>query len=177
MIGVDDHVGEVGIVDDVGGCPRETNLPAGVVLVDADDPPGAVDLPLDVIARAPPMPVGLRREHAPDPVAVDSSRIGAGGIGHLRILPRSRYLSRTTHAVRLAALSDQAPVLIAPDSFKGTFTAMQVAEAVGRGLNAAGVPADLCPVADGGEGTMTALAHAWGADLGPRRSPIHSGGG
>ena len=60
---------------------------------------------------------------------------------------------------------DAAPVLIAPDSFKGTFTATQVAEALGRGLNAGGVGVDLCPVADGGEGTMVALARALGGDL------------
>jgi len=46
-----------------------------------------------------------------------------------------------------------ASVLVAPDSFKGTFSAVEVAEAIGRGLRAAGVDADLCPVADGGEGT------------------------
>lgn len=48
-------------------------------------------------------------------------------------------------------------VLVAPDSFKGTFSAAQVANAAGRGLEAAGVPVDLCPVADGGEGTLDAL--------------------
>jgi len=48
-------------------------------------------------------------------------------------------------------------VLVAPDSFKGTFSAAEIAAAVGRGLAAAGVGADLCPVADGGEGTLAAL--------------------
>ena len=48
-------------------------------------------------------------------------------------------------------------ILVAPDSFKGTLTAAQVAEAVGRGLEAAGRPVDLCPIADGGEGTLDAL--------------------
>jgi glycerate 2-kinase len=56
-------------------------------------------------------------------------------------------------------------VLIAPDSFKGTLTAVEVAAAIGRGLEAAGVPVDLCPVADGGEGTLDALAPALDADL------------
>jgi glycerate kinase len=51
-------------------------------------------------------------------------------------------------------------VLIAPDSFKGTFTAERVADAIGRGLEAAGRPVDRCPVADGGEGTLAALAGA-----------------
>jgi glycerate 2-kinase len=48
-------------------------------------------------------------------------------------------------------------ILVAPDSFKGTLSAAQVAYAVGRGLEAAGRPVDLCPVADGGEGTLEAL--------------------
>jgi glycerate kinase len=48
-------------------------------------------------------------------------------------------------------------ILVAPDSFKGTFSAPEVAEAMGRGLEAAGVAANLCPVADGGEGTMETL--------------------
>jgi glycerate 2-kinase len=49
-------------------------------------------------------------------------------------------------------------VLVAPDSFKGTFSASEVADAIGRGLKDAGRPVDLCPVADGGEGTLDALA-------------------
>jgi glycerate kinase len=48
-------------------------------------------------------------------------------------------------------------VLVAPDSFKGTLTAAEVADAIGRGLDAEGRPVDLCPVADGGEGTLDAL--------------------
>jgi glycerate 2-kinase len=51
-------------------------------------------------------------------------------------------------------------VLIAPDSFKGTLTAAEVADAIGRGLEAEGRPVDLCPVADGGEGTLEALVRA-----------------
>ena len=56
-------------------------------------------------------------------------------------------------------------VLVAPDSFKGTFDAGQVADAIGRGLTEAGRPVDLCPVADGGEGTLTALVRALDADV------------
>jgi glycerate 2-kinase len=48
-------------------------------------------------------------------------------------------------------------VLVAPDSFKGTFSAVEVAEAMARGLERAGLETDLCPVADGGEGTMSVL--------------------
>ncbi len=49
------------------------------------------------------------------------------------------------------------PALVAPDAFKGTFTAREVAAAVGRGLRAAGRDAEELPVADGGEGTLDAL--------------------
>src|SRR4051812_48202153 len=57
-----------------------------------------------------------------------------------------------------------APVLVAPDSFKGTFSAVEVADAVGRGLAAAGLESDLCPVADGGEGTMETLLASIGGE-------------
>jgi glycerate 2-kinase len=56
-------------------------------------------------------------------------------------------------------------ILVAPDSFKGTFTATQVAAAIGRGLEAGGRPVDLCPVADGGEGTLRALIESLGAQV------------
>jgi glycerate kinase len=58
------------------------------------------------------------------------------------------------------------PVLIAPDSFKGTIRAAEVAAAIGRGIERAGlVPPDLCPVADGGEGTLDALLPALGGEV------------
>jgi glycerate 2-kinase len=56
-------------------------------------------------------------------------------------------------------------ILVAPDSFKGTLTADEVAQAIGRGLQAEGRPVDLCPVADGGEGTLEALLPALGGQL------------
>jgi glycerate 2-kinase len=56
------------------------------------------------------------------------------------------------------------PVLVAPDAFKGTFSAARVAAAIGRGLEAGGLAADLCPVADGGEGTLAALLPALGGE-------------
>ena len=56
-------------------------------------------------------------------------------------------------------------ILVAPDAFKGTLRATQVASAIGRGLEAAGLaPPDLCPVADGGEGTMEVLVTALGGE-------------
>ncbi|MEV0085729.1 glycerate kinase [Saccharopolyspora sp. NPDC050642] len=50
------------------------------------------------------------------------------------------------------------PVLIAPDKFKGSLTAPQVAEAVAAGLRRARPDAQvrLAPVADGGDGTVQA---------------------
>lgn len=59
---------------------------------------------------------------------------------------------------------DERPVLVAPDAFKGTFTAAQVADAIAEGLEAEGVPADRCPIADGGEGTAEVLAAALGGE-------------
>src|SRR5918911_768723 len=63
-----------------------------------------------------------------------------------------------------------ASVLVAPDSFKGTFGAVEVAEAIGRGLGAAGLEANLCPVSIGGEvvevdGVLDPLRR-------PRRAPF-----
>jgi glycerate kinase len=52
--------------------------------------------------------------------------------------------------------------LVAPDSFKGTFTASQVAAAVAEGLRSGDAVADVCPVADGGEGTLDVLLDALG---------------
>lgn len=52
------------------------------------------------------------------------------------------------------------PVLVAPDKFKGTFTAAEVAGAIARGLSEIGVAADECRIADGGEGTIDAVASA-----------------
>ena len=44
-------------------------------------------------------------------------------------------------------------------------SAVEVADAIGEGLQKAGRPVDLCPVADGGEGTLQALLAAFGGDL------------
>jgi glycerate kinase len=58
-------------------------------------------------------------------------------------------------------------LLVAPDSFKGTFDAVAVADAIAGGVEAGGGSADRCPVADGGEGTMAVLL---GALAGERRT-------
>ena len=54
---------------------------------------------------------------------------------------------------------------MAPDSFKGTFSAREVAAAIAAGLRAGGREADEMPVADGGEGTMDAIISALGGEL------------
>lgn len=48
-------------------------------------------------------------------------------------------------------------VVIAPDSFKGTFTAAEVAHAIANGVRSGGAQGLEMPVADGGEGTLDAL--------------------
>ena len=55
-------------------------------------------------------------------------------------------------------------VVAAPDKFRGTASAGQVAEAVGRAASAAGWTCDQAPVSDGGEGFATVL--------GGRRHPV-----
>lgn len=62
-------------------------------------------------------------------------------------------------------------VVIAPDSFKGTLTSVEVAERIAEGWRSER-PADelvLKPMADGGEGTLDAFA---GAVPGARRMPV-----
>jgi len=51
-------------------------------------------------------------------------------------------------------------VLVAPDKFKGSLTAREVATAIGEGLEAAGVASRLLPLADGGDGSVAAAVHA-----------------
>jgi glycerate kinase len=57
------------------------------------------------------------------------------------------------------------PALVAPDSFKGTFSAREVTVAIAAGLRAAGREASELPVADGGEGTMEVLVAALGGEV------------
>ncbi len=57
-------------------------------------------------------------------------------------------------------------ILLAPDSFKECMTAVEAAEAMARGVDRAAqrlglrIRTDLCPIADGGEGTVQAIAVA-----------------
>lgn len=55
-------------------------------------------------------------------------------------------------------------VLVAPDKFKGTLTAREVADALGRGLAKGGRETWLMPVADGGDGTRDALSEPLGLE-------------
>jgi glycerate kinase len=78
---------------------------------------------------------------------------------------------------------DQRSVLCAPDSFKGTFRAAQVAAALARGVEATGQRAVALPIADGGEGTMEALLLALGGETAaaqvsdPLGRPVRAGFG
>jgi glycerate kinase len=62
-------------------------------------------------------------------------------------------------------------LLLAPDKFKGCLTAEEVAEAMALGLRRVdpGVRLDVCPMADGGEGTVAALVAATRGRLITRR--------
>jgi glycerate 2-kinase len=64
--------------------------------------------------------------------------------------------------------------LVAPDSFKGTFAAPVVAGALAEGLREAGCVPDVCPAADGGEGTIDVLVAALGGRVvpAPARDPL-----
>ena len=73
-------------------------------------------------------------------------------------------------------------ILVAPDSFKGSLTSVQVARALAEGWHRArpGDDVSLAPLADGGEGTLVAIEAAGGwqwreADaLDPLGRPVHA---
>lgn len=73
-------------------------------------------------------------------------------------------------------------VLIAPDSFKGSLSAAEAAQAIAAGIRRVLPDAalDLVPIADGGEGTADALLRAVGGDrrsvsvTGPLGEPVDS---
>lgn len=56
-------------------------------------------------------------------------------------------------------------ILVAPDSFKGTFTAVEVSRHISAGIRSAGGNAIELPVADGGEGTFGVLVRGLDARL------------
>src|SRR5580704_7705621 len=53
-------------------------------------------------------------------------------------------------------------IVVAPDKFKGAISAQRAAEQIAAGLRAAraDVEIDLCPIADGGDGTVAAMVAA-----------------
>lgn len=55
-------------------------------------------------------------------------------------------------------------ILIAPDKFKGCLSAAEVSDAIASGIHRVdpSISVDLCPLADGGEGTVDALVQATG---------------
>lgn len=57
------------------------------------------------------------------------------------------------------------PVLVAPDKFKGTLSAAEVAAAIADGLARIGVQSDICRIADGGEGTLDVVLSARGGEV------------
>src|SRR5258706_16078476 len=82
-------------------------------------------------------------------MAAAAPRYGRAGVGS-RTVAHNQGLTRT--------------VVFAPDSFKGSLSSVQVAQALARGWRRAR-PGDttlLCPLADGGEGTLEAIAAAGG---------------
>ena len=62
------------------------------------------------------------------------------------------------------AVDPEFTVICCPDSFKGTATADEAAEAMAAGVRDAGAKAVAVPMADGGEGTAELLARAWATD-------------
>ena len=59
-------------------------------------------------------------------------------------------------------------IVAAPDKFKGTASAQEIAEAIASAAESAGHSVDQVPMADGGEGTLAALG-------GPNRSSLVTG--
>ena len=57
------------------------------------------------------------------------------------------------------------PAVVAPDDFKGTFSAPEVAHAIAEGLREAGLEAVELPIADGGNGTMEAIVVGRGGEV------------
>lgn len=73
-------------------------------------------------------------------------------------------------------------IIVAPDSFKGSLSALEVAQAMARGVRAVFPGAEVIevPIADGGEGTVEALVMATGGSLrkaavrGPLGDPVQA---
>src|SRR3954467_13832946 len=68
-------------------------------------------------------------------------------------------------------------LVAAPDKFRGTATAAEVAGAIGRAASAAGWDCDAVPMADGGEGTLDVLGgpNRTTRVTGPLGEPVDAG--
>jgi glycerate kinase len=62
-------------------------------------------------------------------------------------------------------MSDPRRIIVAPDSFKGSFAAAEVATAIAEGVALAGLAVEKYALADGGEGTMAAIREARGGEV------------
>lgn len=62
-------------------------------------------------------------------------------------------------------------IVVAPDKYKGSLSSVEAAAAMAEGIKLIYPDAqvDLCPMADGGEGTVEAIAQATGAEIRERR--------
>ncbi len=65
-------------------------------------------------------------------------------------------------------------VLIAPDKFKGSLTAAEVADHLAKGLTAAGAHSRTLPLADGGDGSVAA---ALASGFAPLKVSVHGATG
>src|SRR5690606_34545136 len=104
--------------------------------------------------RSPPGPVARRRQRRTGGATGGSSGRALGSIGH-------------TGRVRMVA---------APDKFRGTASATEVADAIGRAAWEAGWRCDEVPMADGGEGLLEALggANRVSTVTGPLGDPVEA---
>src|SRR5207237_9447082 len=76
-------------------------------------------------------------------------------------------------------------IVIAPNAFKGSLSALEAADAIAEGVRAASPDADLVlvPIADGGDGTVDALVAATQGERrtlrvrGPLGDPVDAGYG
>ena len=58
-------------------------------------------------------------------------------------------------------------IVVAPDSFKGSLTAVEIADAIGQGVKEIFPEAKIIkiPMADGGDGTVQCLVNATGVEI------------
>src|SRR5262249_37104350 len=90
------------------------------------------------------------------------------------------FSRRGTRSSTQCNLSTVALAIAAPDKFRGSLTAAEVADAMAAGLETAGFEARRIPLADGGEGTLAALLAARGGSVrtvtvtGPLGDPVEA---